>query len=268
LNYFDVHDPYFPPQPHRTRFSKLKNPGGIIDESLASHGLPATAEELQGEVDAYDGAIAYTDDQIGRLFAELKKRRLADNTLIVITADHGESLGEHGLFIHGNSLYREQIRVPLVFYWPSRIPQGVRIRQPVSNAAIPATLVELTDRSHKLAFPIASLAQLWETSRDSEWPFPESDLAQLPWNPKAPNYSGAMRSMVGPQFHYIRNEKLGEQLYDWHNDPEERHDLAKNRDLSAVLMAFRDRLEHHGTPAIHLAGHPVVPDPHRSAPKP
>jgi arylsulfatase A-like enzyme len=268
LNYFDVHDPYFPPQPYRTRFSKLKNPGGIIDESLASHTLPATAEELQGEIDAYDGAIAYTDDQIGRLFAELKKRNLADNTLIVITADHGESFGGHGLFIHGTSLYRGQIRVPMVFYWPSRIPQGVRISRPVSNAAIPATLVDLTDSNHKPAFPIASLVQLWKTSRDLDWPFPESDLAQLPWNPKAPNYFGAMRSMSGPQFHYIRNEKLGEELYDWRNDPEERHDLAKNRELSDVLLAFRDRLEHHGTPAIHLAGHPLVSGPHPSAPKP
>ena len=246
LNYFDVHDPYFPPQPYRTRFSKLRNPGGIIDESLASHTVPATAEELQGEVDAYDGAIAYTDDQIGQLLAELKKRRLADNTLIVITSDHGESFGEHGLFIHGNSLYREQIRVPLIFYWPSEIPQGMRISQPVSNAAIPATLMELTDSHAKPAFPIASLARLWKTSRDSEWPFPESDLAQLPWNPKAPNYLGAVRSLVGPQFHYIRNEKLGEELYDWRNDPEERHDLAKNREASAALLAFRSSLEHHG----------------------
>ena len=246
LNYFDVHDPYFPPQPYRTRFSKLRNPGGIIDESLASHTVPATAEELQGEVDAYDGAIAYTDDQIGQLLAELKKRCLADNTLIVITADHGESFGEHGLFIHGNSLYREQIRVPLAFYWPSGIPQGVRISHPVSNAAIPATLVELTDSYGKPVFPIPSVARLWKISRDSEWPFPESDLAQLPWNPKAPNYFGVMRSLVGPQFHYIRNEKLGEELYDWRNDPEERHDLAKNRALSAVLLAFRGSLEHHG----------------------
>jgi arylsulfatase A-like enzyme len=268
LNYFDVHDPYFPPQPYRTRFSKLKNPGGIIDESLASHTMPATAEELQGEVDAYDGAIAYTDDQIGRLFAELEKRRLTGNTLIVITSDHGESFGGHGLFIHGNNLYRGQIRVPLVFYWPSKIPEGVRISRPVSNAAIAATLAELTDSNHKPAFPIASLAQLWRTPRNLEWPFPESDLAQLPWNPKAPNYFGAMRSMVDPQFHYIRNEKLGEELYDWRNDPEEHHDLARNAESSAVLLAFRDRLSHHGAAPIHLAGQPLVSDPHPSAPKP
>jgi arylsulfatase A-like enzyme len=267
LNYFDVHDPYFPPQPYRTQFSKLKNPGGIIDESLASHTMPSTPEELQGEIDAYDGAIAYTDDQIGQLFAELKKRNLVDNTLVVITGDHGESFGGHGLFIHGNSLYRGQIRVPLVFYWPSKIPAGVRISRPVSNAAIPATLVELTDSNPKPAFPIPSLAQLWKTSQDLEWPYPESDLAQLPWNPKAPNYFGAMRSVAGPQFHYIRNEKLGEELYDWRNDPQERYDLAKNKEFSTVLQVFRDSLEHHGAPTIHLAGQPVVPEAQRSTPK-
>jgi len=52
--------------------------------------------------------------------------------------------------------------------------------------------------------------------------------------------------LVGPQFHYIWNEKLGEELYDWRNDPEERHDLAKNRESSAVLLTFRGSLEHHG----------------------
>jgi arylsulfatase A-like enzyme len=230
--------------------------------------MPATAEELQGEVDAYDGAIAYTDDQIGRLFAELQERHLADNTMIVITADHGESFDEHGLFIHGNSLYREQIRVPLVFYWPSRIPQGVRISRPVSNAAIPATLMDLIGSSPESAFPLASLAQLWKTSQDLDWPFPESDLAQLPWNPKAPNYAGAMRSMSGPRFHYIWNEKLGEELYDWRNDPEERHDLAKNGEFNPVLLAFRDSLEHHGTRVVPVAGQPLVTSPRASLPNP
>ena len=256
LNYFDVHDPYFPPQPYRTRFSKLKDPGGIIDESLASHGLPSTPDQLQGEIDAYDGSIAYVDDQIGRLLAELKKRNLTNNTLVVITSDHGESFGAHGLFIHGNSLYRGQIRVPLVFYWPSKIPEGLRIPRPVSNAAIPATLLDLTGNGGKSQFPIASLSHLWKAvPSDSDWPLPESDLAQLPWNPKAPNYSGAMRSIIGPQFHYIWNEKLGEELYDWHHDPQELHDLAKNGELNGVLQSFRNRLEHHGTLAISQNGH-------------
>ena len=49
-----------------------------------------------------------------------------------------------------------------------------------------------------------------------------------------------MRSMVGPQFHYIRNEKLGEELYDWHTDPLENHDLAKDSKLSPVLQTFRE----------------------------
>lgn len=254
LNYFDVHDPYFPPQPYRMRFSKLSNPGGIIDESLASHGLPATPDQLQGEIDAYDGAIAYTDDQIGQLLAELKRRDLAENTLVVITSDHGESFGAHGLFIHGNSLYLGQIRVPLVFYWPSKIPEGLRITRPVSNAAIPATLLDLTRTGGKPGFPITSLVRLWKAGpSDSDWPFPESDLARLPWNPKAPNYSGAMRSITGQEFQYIWNEKLGEELYDWRNDPQELHDLAKNPKFDAVLKDFRERLKHHGVLPASLA---------------
>jgi hypothetical protein len=102
LNYFDVHDPYVPPQPYRSQFSQLKNPGGILNgqQPLA----PLTAEQVQSEVDAYDGAIAYVDHQIGQLLAEIETRGLSDNLLLVFTSDHGESFGEHGRFLHANSV--------------------------------------------------------------------------------------------------------------------------------------------------------------------
>ena len=80
-----------------------------------------TREEVREEVDAYDGALAYLDDQLGSLLDELEHRRLLDDTLVVITADHGEELGEHAVFDHGYSLYRQALQVPLLIVAPGRV---------------------------------------------------------------------------------------------------------------------------------------------------
>jgi arylsulfatase A-like enzyme len=72
LHYFDVHEPYFPPQPYRSKFSNLENQGGILNGQLGREDPQMTAKELQSEVDAYDGAISYVDDQIAQLMSDLR----------------------------------------------------------------------------------------------------------------------------------------------------------------------------------------------------
>ena len=84
--------------------------------------------------DAYDNCLAYLDERLGELFDDLERRGVLDQTLVIVTADHGEGLGEHGLFDHGESLYRTEIGVPLLFVLPAdrgRSPAvGHRVRQP------------------------------------------------------------------------------------------------------------------------------------------
>ena len=70
-----------------------------------------------------------------------------------IVGDHGEAFGEHGLALHRNSLYREEIQVPLIFRWPGRVPDGVRVARPVSNAALAATVVLITPKLATEFFP-------------------------------------------------------------------------------------------------------------------
>ena len=79
-------------------------------------------QEIQTERDSYDGAIAYIDQQIGALADELQRRGLLDDTLLIVTSDHGEHLGEHGFMRHGNTLYTEVLHVPLMMRLPGRIP--------------------------------------------------------------------------------------------------------------------------------------------------
>jgi len=245
LNYFDVHEPYLPPQPYRSRFSMQRNPGGILNALRFRRNPKLTPEQLQGERDAYDGGIAYVDEQIRLLLAELERRGLIQDTLVVITSDHGESLGEHGLFLHRNGLYLNLIHVPLVFYWPGHLPRGERVAQPVSGTALPATLMEMIGAGDQTLFPGPSLARLWENpAPHPEWPLPLAEMARFPFEAKSnPAYHGAMKSLVSSRWHYIVHEKFGPSLYDWQSDAQELHDLANTEEGHGVVEEFRLQLQ-------------------------
>ncbi len=229
LNYFDNHQPYLPPAPYRTRFqTNPQAPVGAANSLLFRDVGGLSPEQIQAEVAAYDGATAYVDAQIGTLLAELPRRGLDRNTLLIITSDHGESLGEHGLFGHRQSLYRDEIQVPLVFWWPGHLPAGSRITAPVSNVNLPATVLDLIGDDSPQFFPGDSLAKLWTGSvLASPWPAPLSELSRLPSGSKEKlTYHGWMKSLVTADWHYILHEKFGPQLYKWSADPDETKDLA------------------------------------------
>ncbi|HKU20057.1 MAG TPA: sulfatase-like hydrolase/transferase [Terriglobales bacterium] len=226
LNYMDVHDPYRPPEPYLHRYTKLKNPGSRASEhwDWFEHLTP---QQRQGAVDAYDGAINYVDDHIQQLIEQLRKRGLDRNTIVVITSDHGESFGEHGLMTHGNALYRELIHVPLIFWAPGRIPAGRRIDAPVSLTSLPATLLEEVGESSHPHFPEPSLARFWNgAGAQLAMTNPISELAQLNWNPSFPDYYGPMASITTAHWHYISGGKFGDQLFPCCTDEPEQLNLA------------------------------------------
>jgi arylsulfatase A-like enzyme len=241
INYMDVHDPYLPPQPYRSRFSTERNPGGLLNWDLHVPDS-LTPGQLQSEIAAYDGAIAYTDDQIGKLLTALRERSSTRDLLLVVTSDHGEEFAEHGGFLHGEHLYREVIQVPLILWRPGRIPRDRRISRPVSNAEIPATIMALLGDS-AASFPGPPLQRLWESPSDSlDWPFPLSELRRRPWAPKRARVRfGSLRSLVSPTLHYILSDSLGAQLYDWVADPRESVDLIGGVELTGAIKDFRDR---------------------------
>ena len=242
VNYFDVHDPYVPPQPYRGTFSSLPDPGGLINSYWGTDGIyvPMTPDQLQGEVDAYDGAISYVDYHIERLMQELGTRGLAGNTILVVTSDHGESFGEHGLLQHTNSLYREVVHVPLIIWWPGHVPQSVRVAEPVSNAALPSTVLALIGKQDQALFPGPSLQQLWDTPNvDIDWPDPIAELAQHASSPaQNPSAHGEMRSVQGAEWHYIVHTAYGEELYHWSADPGETLDLADQVEVRSLVGRF------------------------------
>ena len=214
LNYLDVHAPY----------------GGPYDYPRPSW-QPGTATAA----DEYDAGLKYDDDFIGRLLSALNAKGLLRDTVVVITSDHGESLGDHGLTHHGAALYRELVHVPLVVSWPGHVPEAVRIPQPVSNAAIAATLVHLAGATTNSFGP--SLSELWESPDSAaNWPDPVSELPQTDviepedraLESKEPLATdGSMRSITTVQWQLISHTKWGDQLYNWRSDPAELHNLAE-----------------------------------------
>jgi arylsulfatase A-like enzyme len=239
INYFDVHGPYMVRSPARQMFfgTQTKDTPPVIDRRIDRDHDPylfrlsrMPAVEFQHQIDAYDGAIHEVDQQFANLFSELQKRGLTENTLVVITSDHGESFGDHGLLEHWNALYRELIQVPLIYYWPGKIPGGVRISKTISGASLPATVLDLVGIKSDASFPVPSVAQLWQRPEvDPEWPDPLAEMAQnlnLPLG--YPAYQGWLKAIVSTRWHLIVSERLSPELYDWAADPEELHNRAAN----------------------------------------
>lgn len=116
-HYMDVHGPYEPPEPYRNEW---------VTESVSDdraqrlwrriHDAPDSVDEQDRKIltDLYDGEVRYTDDRIGEFLSELDERELMDETVVIITSDHGEGLGENGRYGHPRYLFEELNRVPLV----------------------------------------------------------------------------------------------------------------------------------------------------------
>ena len=266
LNVMETHSPYDPPAPWNSKFSNLKNPR-LINIYPKPGGEPAhlTPAEAQGSRDAYDGAIAYVDDQIGNLLAELKKRGLEENTIVIVTADHGESLGDHGLQGHTNALYWELIHVPLLMRWPGHLPAGKRVATTISMMSLPATVLDLLGDAQQKVFPGPSLAPLWRAETPpAEWPQALSELAMFHFEAPSyvPAYHGAMKSLITAQLHFILHEKFGAQLYDRVNDSLELHDQAATAEGQVVVAEFMRALQERG------ASFARVPQTPRTSPEP
>ncbi len=146
IHYSDPHAPYLLPEGVENPF--LGDPYDVgdevapLDESHAA--LPGGHQPLRYYVAQYDANVWFTDGRIGRLLDHARGLGLLDDALVIFTADHGESLGEHGYFFgHGRKPYNPGAHVPLVFWLPGQRGAGRRITQPVELVDLYPTVLEL-----------------------------------------------------------------------------------------------------------------------------
>jgi choline-sulfatase len=157
LHYMDVHNPYAPPAPYRERFT-----AGMHGRNLRSNGpMPGAAPADVAVTRAlYDAEIRAFDDQLRGLYEQLVRSGLADSTLLVFTADHGEEFHQHGGLGHGWTLFEESLHVPLFFLHPALRDRAERIRFPVSGVDLLPTLLELVGEPVPEGLDGVSLAPL------------------------------------------------------------------------------------------------------------
>jgi arylsulfatase A-like enzyme len=252
LNYFDAHEPYLPPGSFAERFGPdLPRGNDLLTQdlrrSLRQDWFKRLPAEIKTELDMYDGAIAYIDHQLDRLFSELQKRGLMENTMIIVTSDHGEQFGEHGLFLHGNSLYQPLLHVPLIISFPARVPGGRRVATPVSLRDLPATIVDLTGLQERKLFPGTALFHVGREGERSEEPAPAavfSEVSRAPWGEKwYPATKGDMQSLTDARYQYIRNGDGREELYDLERDAAAKKDIAAVEENRGVIERFAGALK-------------------------
>lgn len=255
LNYFDAHMPYDPPAPYDLMFSERPPRIRSVYGSSRHQQDPA---DVRGLRDAYDGAIAYLDSQLQLLFRELEVRGELDNTVVIVTADHGEAFGEHGFVDHGASLYLPEVHVPLLVRLPGKAMRGCVIRDWVSLRDVAATIGELTPVGGG-AFPGSSLlagcrgpgtstpsdsaaGQLAGATGSPALSLIRARRHLSPWYPAA---SGDIRGLMEGRFSILEYEGGRFELFDVEDDPGQQHDLATASghaaDRARMVQALQSR---------------------------
>jgi arylsulfatase A-like enzyme len=153
IHYFDPHGPLNPPPPYDTLYLSSETDRGEFLDNVPRYGSllgqsdsrELTAKEIEGIRALYRGEVTYTDYYIGLLLEQLKKQGVEDKTLLVLTADHGQSISEHDYIGHSMELYRETMHVPLILHCPEMIRSGQAVETPVQSIDIMPTILDLLD---------------------------------------------------------------------------------------------------------------------------
>jgi arylsulfatase A-like enzyme len=239
-NYMDAHKPYAPPPPYDTRFPG-KDPRYQEDEYVSlkravlkqERTLPAWVRDHI--ISQYDGGIAYLDDQLGRLIDRLKAEGLYDDSLIIVTADHGESFGDRNLMEHNVSVYQEQIHVPLLIKYPDQ-SQGRVVADPVSLVDLVPTVLDVLDVKKPGGLQGRSLfAPAGEKPREIlAESFPRPTLLNTD-----PRFHRVQRALIDWPYKLIASTNGNRELYRLDTDPAERQDIYDPADPTAQALEAR-----------------------------
>jgi arylsulfatase A-like enzyme len=252
LNYFDAHEPYVPSVGCEGRFGIRPKPPRD-HHFLFSYRHMDTSSLLRRDIhlarDCYDDCIAFLDEQLGRLLDQLRREGLLDNTVVIVTSDHGEAFGDHGHFGHGPGLTLDEIGVPLVILSPDA-PAGRVVESPVSLRDLPATVVDLLGLAAGSPLPGRSLAAYWHRAhgrapQEITTPALSEQVSATTFQPQPGSgrgHIGFQMSLVASGHHYIRDGMGTETLYDLRRDPFERVNLVGSSYANRAVGAFRKML--------------------------
>jgi arylsulfatase A-like enzyme/tetratricopeptide (TPR) repeat protein len=199
LHLYEPHAPYAPPPAHR------------------------------GHAHPYDGEIAYADELIGHFLDRLRGAGLLDRTIVAVTSDHGEALGDHGEKEHGFFVYRETVRVPLVVRLPGARGAGTRVSGVVAQVDLPATLLDLA------GLPFDAMDGVSQQGAIEKGRAPNRPVYSETLFPRYHFGWSDLAAATDDRFRYIRAPRP--ELYDRRSDPTESRNLAAERPGPAAALA-------------------------------
>ncbi len=248
MRHMDPHAPYLPPEPFERMFyhGNECNPRNHSMDPVMSFKpfrdffatwMPPGITDKDYVIAQYDGEVAYMDACIQSIFAALEAHGLFDETLIVITSDHGETLYDHECYFDHHGLYDVTLHVPLIIRYPGKLPAGKRVRGYAQQYDLTPTLLELIGIETDIAFDGQSLLPLVRGETASHCS--EFYITECTWMRKhgwrTPEWK--LIEALEPDFHF----KPPVELYNLVEDPDENHNLAEAEpEVVALLKARMD----------------------------
>jgi choline-sulfatase len=239
LHTIDPHVPYIPPKKYWSIYDSGPYNGPVQPTETAKllekvkTGRMKLGDRDKLRLEAlYDGEVTYHDDQFARLLKELEKHGLLEDTLLIVTADHGEEFFEHGLVGHGHSLYEELLHVPLLIRLPGALKgAGARSSAEVSLVDVLPTACDILGVEHPTGLEGRSLVPL--LAGEYSFSYASASFSDF--------LNGQRAARMGR--YKIIYKGLGPMLFDLKTDPKETLDLVSER--PAALAAMRDILGEH-----------------------
>jgi arylsulfatase A-like enzyme len=198
-------------------------PCGYGDDKLLAEAMAATY-----------GMVEMIDDGVGQILATLERLHIEDNTIVVFTSDHGDMMGDHGLFLKGFMNYRGTLQVPMVINAPGKA--AARTQSLASSIDLGPTLMDLCGVKGYDGIQGKSLAPVLDNSTDSvrDYVLIEDDIADI--TAKLTSFPGKTRSIITDEYRMSRNSKKEEQLYNLVDDPNEMNSLVKTNPSARGMM--------------------------------
>jgi choline-sulfatase len=189
---------------------------------------------------SYDAELGYVDEVLGKFWDVLEQRGLIRRALVVFTADHGESLHEHGESTHGYFVYQSTLRVPLIIHWPSQsLSFATRVDEPVSLLDVAPTLLQIEGLARPAEFQGRSLLSLTARATPPAKSSEPEEIYSESLYPHAHFGTSALRTLSVGHYKYIQAPRP--EFYDLVQDPKEERDLYESQKSTA--LAFRNRLQ-------------------------
>ena len=246
LRHMDPHSPYLPPGPFERMFydgnetdKKNKSLKPVMEfkpfcDYFASW-FPPQCTDKDYIIAQYDGAVAYMDSAITNIFASLEQLGIEEETLVIIDSDHGETLYDHDCYFDHHGLYECTLRVPLIFVYPGKVPEGKRFSDICHMKDVTPTILDLMGIKPGIRFDGRSLVPLLEGKpRTVET---ESYITECTWMRKHGWRTPQWKYIhaLEPDFHF----KPEIELYDLIADPEENNNIAKKEPAVCAMLEAR-----------------------------